>query len=198
METYDNIHDESKNSNYHSWIDMENRIRLGATETIYEESSTEKENMNENLSSEKKTLHNQIVDYFARFDDDERKLVQIDQNKQSWLSLHPSRLPKAVKTHYSPAGSSASGLKYTAGYLSQKRTNPLTGKSYPKNLVPINLSCTLSKCDDFTYKSPNDWDFNEFRSDDHLEVPNGTLKDYISGGCSPDSVTINERLRRYA
>lgn len=71
------------NLKYNFRIDLEYRVRIGATETIYEESSTEKENFNENLSSEKKTLHHQIVDYFARFDDDERKLEKIDQNKQS-------------------------------------------------------------------------------------------------------------------
>jgi hypothetical protein len=174
MEINDHIaeHDKGK---ILSLIFLDIISRHMVTETIFEESSSEKENINDNLSSEKDTLHNQIVDYFARFDDDEKKLEKLDQNKQSSVSLHPSMLPKAVKSHYSPAGSSVSGLKYTAGYLSQKRTNPLTKKSYPKNLFPMNLNSALSKCDDFTYKSPNDQDFSEFKSDDYKDIVHGTL-----------------------
>ena len=66
-----------------------------------------------------------------------------------------------------------------------------------KNLIPINLSSTLSKYDDFTYKSPCEREFNEFMTEDHVDFEEGSLQDYIGKTNSPESVPLDERLRRY-
>jgi hypothetical protein len=160
------------------------------------------------LSSEKKSLHYQIIDYFSRYNDDgEKKLTKFDQNKASALSLHPSKLPKYPKGTYSPVSNQKSQVQKAkttnkkfemdAIDLSQKRVNPFTGDAFPKNLVPVNLNSTLSKFDNFTYKSPNEIDFNEFKSEDHVDVGEGTVEDYVEMTCSPENIGVAKRLQMY-
>ena len=63
-----------------------------------------------------------------------------------------------------------------------------------------NLNPSLISKDDFTYKSPSSHEFNEFKTDDHVNPDDCSLNDYISGAArigSPDSVDLEERLKRY-
>ena len=44
-----------------------------------------------------------MADYFSRYsNDEEKKIKEIDQNKQSALSLHPWQLPASLKSQFSP------------------------------------------------------------------------------------------------
>ena len=169
-----------------------------------DDSKTEKENKDLNFSPDNKpTLEEQIIDYFARYDTGDEKKVSIDKNKASSLSLHPSRLPKWRRENFSPVNSQVSWSKLkTINKTANHGLNFSQGKAHDKiclakNLVPINLSSSLSKWDDFTYKSPNEGEFNEFMSEDHVDFEEGSLHDYIGQQNSPESVPLDERLKRY-
>ena len=188
-------------------MDLDKKYNSNINEPIYEEDSQhEKENLEDNISAEKKTLHEQVIDYFSRFqEDNEKSFSKGGEHKASSLSLHPSKLPKSRRATYSPVTAGVSGIKSKttakAGYdelaFSQQRTNMPLGAQFPKNLMPINLNPSLSRCDEFTYKSPNVYDFNEFKTEDHLDMAEGTLYDYLSGCNSPESLPLNERLKKY-
>jgi len=197
------LHIDADNEDRQKKADKENRYHCDLEQELWRDDvKTQKENKDRNASSGKKhSLEEQIIDYFARYSEDEKP--KIVNNKASSLSLHPSRLPKYPKNAFSPVNSQLSNIKYktinkTANHgldFSQARIDDDT--FFPKNLVPVNLSATLSKWEEFTYKSPNDLEFNEFMTDDQVEVEEGSLKDYIGDCKSPESVPLNERLKRY-
>jgi len=125
------------------------------TDPIPEEfTKSEKENVEDNFSSGKKSLQDHFANYFSRFNDDgERKLSKFDQHKASSLSLHPSKIPKYPKSSYSPVNTTYPENKYKttnkkeldALNLSHRQQNACALNNYPKNLVPVNLNASLSK-----------------------------------------------------
>lgn len=178
------------------------RDQRDVIDIIFEEDDTsKKENMSDNVSPEPTPIYEQVIDYFTNCENDLERKINKDENKASCLSLHPSRLPKSTTSVYSPVTSAISKGKSKTAYQgmndSQKRVNPFKATSYPKNLTPVNLNQCLSKCDDFTYKTPGDTEFNEFKEGDIIDANEGTLYDYISGCNSPDSLCMQERLRKY-
>ena len=57
------------------------------------------------------------------------------------------------------------------------------------NITPCLLETKFNqRYEDFTYKSPSLYDFDEFKSDDHVEIV-ANLDDYVSGFSSIENKT---------
>ena len=52
------------------------------------------------------------------------------------------------------------------------------------------------KFENFTYKSPSINDFNEFKSEDHMDL-DSNIEEYLNGITELDSLSLHERLRNY-